>query len=655
MQTLLSLFPFAATGAEPAGGAATGEIVGATAGAMVATGTLLLLIQRYRDGKGKLLERCAAFSEKVSGLPGWAALPSGVATVSLLIALLGMYWDIALHIDDGRDAGPLANPAHYLILFGLFGIFAAGCLAIALPRNGERPGPAPIKIMKGWYAPVGGVLMAAAGGFALAGFPLDDMWHRLFGQDVTLWGPTHLMLIGGAGMTLIGQAILLIEGMRARGSKPSDSVPPSARTSSLITPERVVNMRRIGVMGGLLIGLSTFQAEFDFGVPQFRFVFQPLLIAVAAGVALVAARMWIGRGAAIATALFFLTIRGGIALIVGPGLGETTPALPIYLGSALAVEAVFLLYVSDAGPGGASSSASRERNPLATGVLAGLAVGTIGFASEWAWSHAVMPIAWTTGFMPEALILSIAGGIAAGALGALMGCALLGDMPSRRAARTAFAFAMVAIVALVMNGLATTEPRDARAIVTLDSAGTTGPDREATATVRVDPPSAAENAAWLNITAWQGGGLVVEKLDRVGEGVYRTAEPVPVGGPWKTQIRLHDGRMMAATPVYLPEDAAIPAKEIPAPAQFERPLGSEIELLQRERKQDVAGWIWGAAGLVVLLIAAGFILALAWGLGRVARAGREDEPPSASGAAREGESREGAAPARSGAKPLRVT
>ena len=51
-----------------------------------------------------------------------------------------MYWDISLHIDDGRDAGPLANPAHYLILAGLFGVFAAGVLAMALPR--ETPGPA---------------------------------------------------------------------------------------------------------------------------------------------------------------------------------------------------------------------------------------------------------------------------------------------------------------------------------------------------------------------------------------------------------------------------------------------------------------------------------------------------------------------------------
>src|SRR5918995_1762967 len=87
-------------------------------------------------------------------------------------------------------------------------------VAMAMPR--AEPGAAAISVGWGWRAPVGGVLMAACGAFALAGFPLDDVWHRLFGQDVTLWGPTHLMLIGGAGMTLIAQAVLLQEGLRAR-------------------------------------------------------------------------------------------------------------------------------------------------------------------------------------------------------------------------------------------------------------------------------------------------------------------------------------------------------------------------------------------------------------------------------------------------------
>ena len=52
--------------------------------------------------------------------------------VALLTAVLGMYWDISLHIDNGRDAGPLANPAHYLILIGLYGVL-----------RGRRPSRSP--------------------------------------------------------------------------------------------------------------------------------------------------------------------------------------------------------------------------------------------------------------------------------------------------------------------------------------------------------------------------------------------------------------------------------------------------------------------------------------------------------------------------------
>src|SRR3954471_23654453 len=200
--------------ADPAAGAAVSEIIIATVGATVLTAALFGGGMAYRAGRFPALERFAATAERHSGLKSWVEVPSIVSALALIVALVGMYWDISLHIDNGRDPGPLANPAHYLILFGLFGIFAAGCLAIAMPR--EKPGPAAIKITRDWYAPVGGILMATCGAFALIGFPLDDMWHRIFGQDVTLWGPTHLMLFGGAAMTLVGQAVLLQEGMRAR-------------------------------------------------------------------------------------------------------------------------------------------------------------------------------------------------------------------------------------------------------------------------------------------------------------------------------------------------------------------------------------------------------------------------------------------------------
>src|SRR5439155_18406598 len=121
-------------------------------------------------------------------------------------------------------------------------------------------GRSAVRITRSWYAPVGGLMLFACAAFALMGFPLDDVWHRLFGQDVTLWGPTHLMLFGGAALTLMGRATLLVEGMRARRAR--------SETKTL-TPRatRIVMVQRTGLIGGLLIGLSTFQGEFDFGVP----------------------------------------------------------------------------------------------------------------------------------------------------------------------------------------------------------------------------------------------------------------------------------------------------------------------------------------------------------------------------------------------------
>src|SRR5918999_3761913 len=206
--------------AEPAGGAELFEVIAATGGATLATLALVVLGFAHRTGRTDLLRRVARFAARDTGLAPFAALPSVLAAASLLTALLGMMWDISLHIDEGRDAGPLANPAHYLILIGLFGTFAAGFLAIVLPDG--RPSPRAVRISGDWYAPLGGIALLAASGFALLGFPLDDVWHRVFGQDVTLWGPTHLMLIGGAGLTLVGTSALVIEGREGAPPRPQN-------------------------------------------------------------------------------------------------------------------------------------------------------------------------------------------------------------------------------------------------------------------------------------------------------------------------------------------------------------------------------------------------------------------------------------------------
>jgi hypothetical protein len=128
---------------------------------------------------------------------------------------------------------------------------------------------------------------------------------------------------------------------------------------------------------------------------------------------------------------------------------------------------------------------------------------------------------------------------------------------------------------------------------------------------------AARDVNWLTATSWQGGGLVVDRLREVSPGVYRTTEPLPLDGEWKTMIRLHAGDALTALPVYLPADPAIPVEGIPAAPRIERAFGDEVALLQRERRSDVAGWLWAAAYGAVLALALGFLALLAWGVHRV--------------------------------------
>jgi hypothetical protein len=593
-----------AAAAAPAGGAAIDQIVIATVGASLLTGLLLYLGIGHRTGRSQVLARVAGFAERATGVPGWASLTGMLIGFFLLVAVVGMYWDISLHIDNGRDEGPLANPAHYLILAGLFGVFAAGFVSMVLPL--EKPGQSAIRITGDWYAPLGGVIIAACGAFSLIGFPLDDVWHRLFGQDVTLWGPTHLMLIGGAAMTLVGAAILLREGERASAAR-RERGEGGSRESTW-----VIQARKLSLPGGLLIGLCTFQAEFDFGVPQFRFVFAPLLVMVAAGVALVAARMWLGRGAALGAVAFFIAVRGLLSVLVGPVFGQTMPHFPLFLVEALLVEAV-ALFVS-------------TRRPVAFGLVSGIAIGTVGLAAEWGWSHVWSPLPWPEALLPEGLALGLGGAMAGALIGAWIASRLLAEgSVSPRPLRIAAVAAAVFVFGAVALSLPKPPDDGVRGTVTLrDLPSEEG--REVAAQIEITPPSAAADPEWLTLTAWQGGGSVIDSLREVRPGVYETNDPVPVHGNWKALIRLHQDRSLIAVPVYLPEDTAIPAKEVPALTSFTREFRSDHEILQREQKA-AAPWLTAAAYIAVALIAFGFLCLLAWGLHRLGKSGGGGDAP----------------------------
>jgi hypothetical protein len=141
----------------------------------------------------------------------------------------------------------------------------------------------------------------------------------------------------------------------------------------------------------------------------------------------------------------------------------------------------------------------------------------------------------------------------------------------------------------------------------------------------VDPPAVADNAFWLQAISWQGGGLVVDQLEQVSPGVYRTTKPLPAHGTWKTLIRLQTDNHVAGLPIYLPEDSAIPAPAVKATSSFDRPFTDETQILQRELKSGVPGYLAGVAYGVVGSIVLSLLLLLGWVLNRIARP--DDERP----------------------------
>ena len=92
-------------------------------------------------------------------------------------------------------------------------------------------------------------------------------------------GPTPMdvrrdALVGAAEIVLAVREIALEQGEDGRGTVGCLTPYPA---SPNVIPGRVAD---VALCGALLIGMSTLQVEFDFGVPQFRSLFHPVLIAL---------------------------------------------------------------------------------------------------------------------------------------------------------------------------------------------------------------------------------------------------------------------------------------------------------------------------------------------------------------------------------------
>lgn len=135
----------------------------------------------------------------------WALL------VAKLVGGWGVGWDIRWHLIIGRDSFWIAP--HVMtyasvvvacaISFGVLGV-ETWCARAGSPS-------APTVTIAGLHGTRGFHLAWWGMAIVILAAPVDDLWHRLFGLDVTLWSPPHLLGLAGSQVSNLGTMLIALE------------------------------------------------------------------------------------------------------------------------------------------------------------------------------------------------------------------------------------------------------------------------------------------------------------------------------------------------------------------------------------------------------------------------------------------------------------
>jgi hypothetical protein len=139
-----------------------------------------------------------------------------VILVAKVLGGWGLTWDIQWHVTIGRDTFWI--PPHLMMYASVVISLVVSFGMLALDTRRARAGQ-----------PRGGTIrvvgITGSRGFHLAAWgmalvilaaPIDELWHRLFGIDVTLWSPPHLLGLFGSLVNTLGCLMIAAEVYPAR-------------------------------------------------------------------------------------------------------------------------------------------------------------------------------------------------------------------------------------------------------------------------------------------------------------------------------------------------------------------------------------------------------------------------------------------------------
>lgn len=232
-----------------------------------------------------------------SGLSEQAFVALGLGAV--FAALGGIYWDVTWHATLGRESFWIAP--HLFVYSGVNVLLLSGLggFALAWRHAGSFRCSFASRIGSGFVVATLGPLIQ------IAAAPLDDLWHRLYGLDVTIWSPPHLMGIVGGMVGIYGLLAVL------RAEVPTRDPRPLWRGA---TANEVTGL----LLFGAALSLSMFAlSELDFHLEGRDALFYPMLAGTLAAVPLMAAARYVGRpGTATAVALTYTVFRLLVLLLI---------------------------------------------------------------------------------------------------------------------------------------------------------------------------------------------------------------------------------------------------------------------------------------------------------------------------------------------------
>src|SRR5215471_21655553 len=165
----------------------------------------------------KTLDEAAVFNSSITPVRSLRAVSTlrlvlGLtALLGAIIFLEGTSWDIQWHSFIGRDRTLI--PPHIMMMSGVALSGISGLLAVLIEswwaQRNAIIAQHSIGFAEIFSGPFGAYIVGFTALTAALAFPLDAYWHALYGIDVAIWAPFHVMFVASMGIVALGAAYML--------------------------------------------------------------------------------------------------------------------------------------------------------------------------------------------------------------------------------------------------------------------------------------------------------------------------------------------------------------------------------------------------------------------------------------------------------------